>query len=89
MRDPFLILGEEAYLLSLKTASVTKTDVSVKRGEKALIDPSGYRIWYEYDGSLWKTLWGVCADSSLRWMADRIAGFHFLSRARESERPSR
>jgi len=48
MRDPFLILGEEAYLLSLKTSSVTKTDVRVERGEKALIDSSGYRIWYEY-----------------------------------------
>jgi hypothetical protein len=47
MRDPFLILGEEAYLLSLKTSSETKTDVQVKWGEKNLIDPSGYRIWYE------------------------------------------
>jgi hypothetical protein len=48
VRDPFLILGEEAYLLSLKTSSVTKTDVKVERGEKALIDPSGYRVWFEY-----------------------------------------
>ncbi len=48
MRDPFLILGEEAYLIGLKTASVIKTDVKVERGDKALIDPSGYRIWYEY-----------------------------------------
>jgi hypothetical protein len=47
MRDPFLILGEEAYLLSLKTSSAIKTDVKVERGGKALIDPSGYRIWYE------------------------------------------
>jgi hypothetical protein len=48
MRDPFLILGEEAYLLGLKTSSATKTDVTVERGGKSLIDPSGYRIWYEY-----------------------------------------
>ncbi len=48
LRDPFLILGEESYLLSLKTSSATKTDVKVERGGKALIDPSGYRIWYEY-----------------------------------------
>jgi hypothetical protein len=48
MRDPFLILGEEAYLLSLKTSSAVKTDVQVERGGKALIDASGYRIWYEY-----------------------------------------
>jgi hypothetical protein len=48
MRDPFLILGEEAYLLSLETSSAVKTDIRVERGGKALIDPSGYRIWYEY-----------------------------------------
>jgi hypothetical protein len=47
MRDPFLILGEEAYLLSLKTSSVIKKDVTVERGGKALMDPSGYRVWYE------------------------------------------
>lgn len=48
MRDPFLILGEEAYLLSLKTTSVIKKDVRVKQWEKALLDPSGYRLWFEY-----------------------------------------
>ncbi len=32
MRDPFLILGEEAYLVSLRTSSATKTDVIVKKG---------------------------------------------------------
>jgi hypothetical protein len=48
MRDPFLILGEEAYLLSLRSSSAIKTDVIVKKGGKKLIDPSGYRIWYEY-----------------------------------------
>ncbi len=48
MRDPFLILGEEAYLLGLKTSSVIRTNVAVGRGEKALIDPSGYRVWYEH-----------------------------------------
>jgi hypothetical protein len=47
MRDPFLILGEEAYLLSLKTSSAVKTGAKVERGQTALIDPSGYRIWYE------------------------------------------
>jgi len=48
MRDPFLILGEEAYLLGLKTATAAKTDVTVEKGGKALLDPSGYRLWYEY-----------------------------------------
>ncbi|MEM3018302.1 MAG: hypothetical protein QXO25_05435, partial [Candidatus Bathyarchaeia archaeon] len=41
-------MGEEAYLLSLKTSSVVKRDVVVRKGEKALLDPAGYRIWYEY-----------------------------------------
>ncbi len=48
MRDPFLILGEEAYLLGLKTSSAVQTDVAVGKGDKALIDSSGNRIWYEY-----------------------------------------
>ena len=48
MRDPFLILGEESYLLGLKTASAVKQDVVVKKGGKKLLDPSGFRIWYEY-----------------------------------------
>jgi hypothetical protein len=47
MRDPFLILGEESYLLGLKTSLTARTDVKVERGGKALVDPSGYRIWYE------------------------------------------
>lgn len=47
IRDPFLILGEEAYLLHLKTSFATKTDVKVERGGKTLLDPAGYRIWYE------------------------------------------
>jgi hypothetical protein len=47
VQDPFLILGEEAYLLSLKTSLETKTDVTVGWGEKTLIDPSGIRLWYD------------------------------------------
>lgn len=48
MRDPFLILGEHVYLLSLKRQKVVKTNVRVKSGEKALLDSSGYRIWFDY-----------------------------------------
>jgi hypothetical protein len=48
-RDPFLVLGETAYLLSLKTAQVTKTDVSLKKKDKVLLDPAtGYRLWFDY-----------------------------------------
>jgi hypothetical protein len=48
MRDPFLILGEEGYLLGLKTSMATNTDVKVEKGGKALLDPSGNRLWFEY-----------------------------------------
>ena len=48
MRDPFLILGEHAYLLRLTPEKVVKKNVRVKRREKALVDPSGYRIWYDF-----------------------------------------
>jgi len=48
MRDPFLILGEHAYLLRLKTEKVVKKHVKVKVKDKALVDPSGYRIWYDF-----------------------------------------
>jgi hypothetical protein len=48
MRDPFLILGEHTYLLRLKTEKVVKKNVRVKKGDKALVDPSGYRIWYDF-----------------------------------------
>jgi len=47
-RDPFLILGETSYLLSLKTAQVTKRDVAVKKRGKVLLDDSGYRLWFDY-----------------------------------------
>jgi len=48
MRDPFLLLGEESYLIRMSSAKVVKTDVKIKTREKALIDPSGYRIWFDY-----------------------------------------
>lgn len=47
-QSPFLLLGEEAYLLRMSTAQVIKRSVKVKKGEKALLDPGGYRLWYEY-----------------------------------------
>ena len=48
MRDPFLILGELTYLLRTTNKQVVKEDIKVKKGGKALVDPSGYRIWYDY-----------------------------------------
>ncbi|MBW1801723.1 MAG: hypothetical protein JRJ85_13455, partial [Deltaproteobacteria bacterium] len=48
MRDPFLILGEHTYLIRSTHKKVIKRNIEVKKGEKALIDPSGYRIWFDY-----------------------------------------
>ncbi|MBI3016248.1 MAG: hypothetical protein HYY65_14560 [Candidatus Tectomicrobia bacterium] len=48
VRDPFLVLGEEAYLVKLTVDRAVKTDFKVDVRQKALLDPSGYRLWYEY-----------------------------------------
>ncbi|HOO90757.1 MAG TPA: hypothetical protein PLA74_08025 [Syntrophales bacterium] len=48
MRDPFLILGEHAYLVRATQERVVKRDVTVKKGDKELLDPLGYRIWFDY-----------------------------------------
>jgi hypothetical protein len=47
-REPFMILGEHTYLLRSTHKKVVKRNVEVKKGEKVLIDPSGYRIWFDY-----------------------------------------
>jgi hypothetical protein len=46
--DPFLILGETSYLLSLKTNQVTKQNVALKKRDKVLLDDKGYRLWFDY-----------------------------------------
>ncbi len=48
MREPFLILGEHAYLLRSTHKKVIKRNVKVERGEKVLLDESGYRLWFDY-----------------------------------------
>lgn len=47
-RDPFLILGEHAYLVDLKTSTYVASNVAVARGEKAVVDERGYRLWFDY-----------------------------------------
>lgn len=61
MRDPFLILGEHCYLLRLKTERAVKRDVYVKKKGKALIDPSGYRIWFDYSTDHYRKPYGEFA----------------------------
>ena len=46
--DPFIILGETSYLLSLKTSQVTKKDVALNKRDKVLLDERGYRLWFDY-----------------------------------------
>ena len=48
MRDPFLVLGEHCFLLTSVNKKMVKTDFHVKKGKKGLLDPSGYRIWFEF-----------------------------------------
>ena len=48
MREPFLILGEHTYLLRSTFKKVIKRNVEVKRKEKVLLSPSGYRLWFDY-----------------------------------------
>jgi hypothetical protein len=48
MRDPFFILGEQAYLLKLHAGKRTVSDLSLKKGQKVLIDEAGYRVWFDY-----------------------------------------
>ena len=48
MRDPFLLLGEHAYLVDLKSSVRTVRNFTIKKGEKALIDQDGNRIWFDY-----------------------------------------
>jgi hypothetical protein len=48
MRDPMLILGEHCYLLRLNSERAVKRNIYVKKGDKAIVDPSGYRMWFDY-----------------------------------------
>lgn len=47
-RDPFLVLGEHATLVDLKTATNTVGNITIARGEKKLVDRAGYRLWFDY-----------------------------------------
>ena len=47
-RDPFLLLGEHAYLVDIRQSVRTVRDVSLKKGEKTPVDQAGYRLWFDY-----------------------------------------
>ncbi|MDD3311772.1 hypothetical protein [Pseudodesulfovibrio sp.] len=48
MRDPFLVLGEHACLVDLKTAMREYRDVALNKGDRAPLGDSGYRLWFDY-----------------------------------------
>ena len=48
VRDPFLILGEHAYLVDLVTAKRVVKDLKVDKREKIPVEDSGYRMWFDY-----------------------------------------
>ena len=61
MRDPLLILGEHGYLLRTQNQKVVKENVRVKKGEKVLVDPSGWRLWFEFSTDHYRIPYGEFA----------------------------
>jgi len=48
VRDPFLILGEHTYLVDLVTDKRTVKGLKVDNKEKAPVEDTGYRMWFDY-----------------------------------------
>lgn len=46
--DPFLILGEHAYLVDLTSTVKIVKDFSLKNGEKKTLPGTNYRMWFDY-----------------------------------------
>ncbi|OPX41803.1 MAG: hypothetical protein B1H13_00055 [Desulfobacteraceae bacterium 4484_190.3] len=47
-RDPFLLLGEHAYLVDLTLSKRVVKGLKVKKGEKVPVGDTGYRMWFDY-----------------------------------------
>lgn len=47
-RDPFLILGEHAYLVDLKGGTQEYTNISLNKGDRLLLGESNHRLWFDY-----------------------------------------
>jgi len=61
MRDPFLLLGEHTFLVRLTPEMVVKENIKVKSGDKVLVDPSGYRIWFDFSTDHYEKPYGEFA----------------------------
>jgi hypothetical protein len=61
MRDPFLLLGEHSYLVGSSYKMEVRENVHVKKREKVLLDPSGYRLWFDYSTDHYRKPYGEFA----------------------------
>ncbi len=48
VRDPFLVLGQHAYLVDLDTRTRTVRDVEIDKGGRVMLEDTGYRLWFDY-----------------------------------------
>ena len=48
MRDPFLVLGEHAYLVDLNSTKRVFKDFALKKGDRKPLGDTGYRLWFDY-----------------------------------------
>ena len=79
MRDPFLILGEHAYLVDLTTEQREVRNVSIERREKKLVDEvsvTNSRTVVYRNISILRIVWvhPACADFPVRALAAGIHG---------------
>ncbi|MCT4535169.1 hypothetical protein [Halodesulfovibrio sp.] len=47
MRDPFLVLGEHAYLVDIESKKRVFKNFSLKKGERKFLGDTGHRVMYE------------------------------------------
>ncbi|MDD4648558.1 MAG: hypothetical protein PHO79_00825 [Desulfoplanes sp.] len=61
MRDPFLLLGEQAYLVDLNTDKNVFKDISITKGERQELGKTGYRLWFDYSTDHYQKPYGEFA----------------------------
>lgn len=61
MSDPFLLLGEQAYLVDLTTEKKIFNNVSINKGERKPFGTTGYRLWFDYSTDHYQKPYGEFA----------------------------
>jgi hypothetical protein len=59
--DPFLVLGEHAYLVDLATSEQEVRDLAVDLGQKVPVGDTGYRLWFDYSTDHYEKPYGEIA----------------------------